>query len=151
MSPRSNRLVWFLTLRFLFVLSVLFALPGGQDKADVSMFAVDASDFGVWRSLRLEFVDRHLEEDISLFISFRHLTGAHVHLQRGDDELGHVQRGIPAIAHFDEGVFVFARADMDICGFLFAHGCFPGVFIASRSFVVVADEDAGFVGQGKDF
>ena len=99
----------------------------------------------------LELVDRHLEEDVALFVRLGHLACAHVDLKRGDDELGHGEGRVAGIAHLDKGILVLACADVNIRSLLFAYRGFPRIFIAARCLVVVADKDAGFIGQGEDF
>ena len=75
------------------------------------------------------------------------MASAHVDLQRRHDEFGHWQRGISRVAHLYKFVGRFVATNVHIARLLFAHGCFPRVFIATRCFIVMANKNAGGIRQ----
>ena len=97
-----------------------------------------------------EFVDRDFQEHIALFIRRRHLPGAHVDLQRGQDQARHAKGGVAFVAHAHEVLNLLAGTDVDVQRLLFADGGFPGKFITARRLVVVTDKDACGIGQGQN-
>ena len=79
----------------------------------------------------------------------RQLAGAHVDLQRGDDQPRHAKRPVARLAHGDELVLADAVPYMDVVRALVGDGGFPADVAAVRA-VVVAHEEPGLARQRED-
>ena len=80
-------------------------------------------------------------------LGFRKTPGTDINLDRGQQQPGHRERRIPHLTHRDETILVHTVMDMDACAPFFAYGRFPTIVVAPGRLGVVAEKQAGFLGQ----
>ncbi len=90
----------------------------------------------------LQRVHRQLEIADPVGFGFRHFTGAHIDLHRGQDERGHVQRGVALFAESDELLLGGLGIELDIALTLGLHRGLPDG-VAAAGHVVVAKVELG--------
>ena len=74
------------------------------------------------------------------------MSGAHVHLQRRQNQMRHVEGGVAFLAHFDEIILAFARANVNIVRLLLTHTGLE-FHLAPTGLIVMAHVKSYFVRQ----